>query len=857
MPDPAPILRDGETPQQLVERWFRFRGWKSFRYQRQVWNAYLRGESGLIHASTGMGKTYAAWLGPIIEWLAESGPVGNTSTRPSKFNGRVSNPSLRVLWITPLRALAADTQCAMQRPLDDLEIPWSLEQRTGDTPTAVRNRQRQRLPTALITTPESLSILLSRPGIREQFAALRLVVMDEWHELLGTKRGVQAELGLARLRRWQPELRVWGLSATLGNLSTAMRTLLGDAAIRRVVAPQAAVCKTEESAPTMSGRLVAGGPRKRYVIDTLIPDEVERFPWAGHLGTRMVPQVASTLETANSALVFTNTRSQAEHWYRALLAARPNWAGRMAVHHGSLDQDARQWVEQALRQGNLRSVVCTSSLDLGVDFQPVDRVLQIGSPKGIARLLQRAGRSEHRPGTSSRVTCVPTHAFELVEIAAARDALQNGRLEARCPVAEPLDLLAQHIMTIAAGGGFRSDELLEEVRTTAAFEHLSQEDWDWVLQFVAHGGAVLQAYPQYRRLTCDDGIFHVASRELTRRHRLSIGTITSDASLVVQFLRGGRIGTIEESFVSKLQPGDVFVFGGRVVELVRVRDMKVWVRRSSRKSGVVPRWMGGRMPLSSELSAAVRDKIEAAGRGSYRGREMQAVRPVLELQQQWSHLPSADELLVEQVKTREGHHLFMYPFEGRLVHEGIATLLAYRLSSRAPISFSMTVNDYGLELLSPDYVSLEAGIEQGLFSAEGLLDDIQAGLNSVEMARRQFREIARVAGLVFTGYPGSGMTVRQLQASTGLLYDTFRTYDPENLLLRQAEREVLERQLEKSRLQRAFMRLNRSRTVVVSPPRPTPLAFPLIVDRLRERLSSEKLADRVRRMQLSLEKAFR
>ncbi|HSF40206.1 MAG TPA: DEAD/DEAH box helicase, partial [Thermoanaerobaculia bacterium] len=370
-------------------RWFAGKGWAPFAFQREVWDAYRAGESGLIHAATGTGKTYAVWLAPLLEWM-ESHP--EETARPRR---RAASPPLRVLWITPLRALAADTEASLRAPLVDLGLPWSLERRTGDTSASVRDRQRSRLPTALVTTPESVSLLLSRPDAKDLFSDLRLVVVDEWHELLGGKRGAQTELALARLRRFRPELRVWGLSATLGNPDVALAALLG---------------------PGQSGRLVRGEAPKEIRIDSLLPGTIERFPWAGHLGLKLLPQAVAAIEEGKTALVFTNTRSQTEIWYQELLEARPDWAGEIALHHGSLDRKVRDWVEDGLREGRLRCVVCTSSLDLGVDFAPVDRVLQVGSPKGIARLVQRAGRSGHRPGLPSRVTCVPTNAFELVEV---------------------------------------------------------------------------------------------------------------------------------------------------------------------------------------------------------------------------------------------------------------------------------------------------------------------------------------------------------------------------------------------------------------------------------------------------------
>ena len=836
-----------------IEQWFTSRNWAPFPFQREVWDAYARGQSGLIHAATGTGKTYAAWLGPLQEALAErvsvrtapnrvaaSVPIAahrmaNTSSRTKRTNSE----ALRVLWITPLRALAADTEQALRAPIEALGLPWTVESRTGDTSTALRQRQRQRLPTALITTPESLSLLLCRTDHRELFANVRCVVVDEWHELMSTKRGVQVELGLARLRRICPGIRTWGLSATLGNLQESAATLLG----------------VDGNGEPNKARLVQGFVPKSVQVEALVPETMDRFPWAGHLNTRLLPQVMQRLREAESAIVFTNTRSQCEIWFQSIITADPSWFEFTAIHHGSLDRKRRQDVEDGLKTGRYRVVVATSSLDLGVDFAPVDLVMQIGSPKGVARLLQRAGRSGHSPGRVSRIVCVPTHAFELVEVAAARDAIAKGRVESRDPIDRPLDLLTQHLVTLAVGGGFTRNGVLPELRSTRAYSQLTERELDWALDFVTRGGNALKAYPEYARVHEVDGVFVVTSASVARRHAMNIGTIVSDASIAVRYLRGGRIGTVEESFIARLSPGDKFIFSGTPLEFVRVRDLTAWVRRSKTLAGAIPRWMGARMPLSTELSSAVRARLECARLGDYSGADMEAVRPILELQAARSAIPKMDEVLIERCETREGHHLWVYPFEGRLVHEGLSALFAYRMSQIAPISFSFSSNDYGFELLSPDAAPLMEALENGLFSSQHLRSDVVRSLNAAELARRQFREIARVSGLVFGGYPGHSKSMKQVQASSGLLYDVFVRYDPDNLLVVQAHREVLQRQLDASRLGRVLHRMAQSSVRIVHVDRPTPLAFPLLVDSTRAKISSEKLADRVRRMSVQAERA--
>lgn len=821
-----------------VDAWFASRGWEPFAFQREVWEAYARGESGLIHAATGTGKTYAAWLGPVVEALQE---IEQAAHKPRVMRKRADAMPLRVLWITPLRALAADTEQALREPVEALGLPWTIESRTGDTTQARRARQRERLPTALVTTPESLSLLLCRKDSATIFADLRCIVVDEWHELLSTKRGSQVELALARLRLICPRLRTWGVSATLGNLDVAAQTLLG-------------VDAKGHALPT---RLVRGVVPKDVIVESLIPETMERFPWAGHLNTKLLPEVMRRLAQAQSAIVFTNTRSQCEIWFQSIIAADPSWFEFTAIHHGSLSRKQRNDVEDGLKSGRYRVVISTSSLDLGVDFTPVDLVMQVGSPKGVARLLQRAGRSGHSPGRVSRIVCVPTHAFELVEVAAARDAIRANAIESRDPLDRPLDLLAQHLVTLALGGGFTRDAVLAELRTTRAYAKLTERELDWSIDFVTRGGDALKAYPEFARVQLVDGRYVVTDRRVALRHVLNIGTIVSDAAITVRYMSGGRLGTVEESFVSRLNPGDKFIFAGKSLEFVRVRELTAWVRRAKGMSGAIPRWMGARMALSTELAAAVRTKLEEARVGVYNGEEMTAVKPVLTLQAERSAIPRPDELLIERCETRDGHHCFVYPFEGRLVHEGLAALFAYRIAALAPSTFTFTCNDYGFDLVSPERAPLEEALEAGLLSTAHLLHDILHSLNAAELARRQFREIARVAGLVFAGYPGQAKSLKQVQASSGLLYDVFAKYDPENLLLHQAQREVLERQLEASRLGRVLERLSTATVRVIDVDRPTPLSFPLLVDFSRGKLTSEKLIDRVRRMTVSAEKSSR
>ncbi|MBA3695314.1 MAG: ligase-associated DNA damage response DEXH box helicase, partial [Methylotenera sp.] len=630
------------------------------------------------------------------------------------------------------------------------------------------------------------------------------------------------------------------LSATLGNLKHAMEVLIPFA----------------KPAPV----LVQGKIAKDLFIDTLLPPGIERFPWAGHLGLRMLPQVIEQIESSSTALVFTNTRSQCEIWYQAILEARPDWAGLIALHHGSLDRNVREWVELGLKEGRLKAVICTSSLDLGVDFLPVERVLQIGSPKGVARLMQRAGRSGHAPGRPSRLTMVPTHSLELIESIAAQDAIAARNVEPRESPHKPLDVLVQHLVTVALGGGFMADELLAEVRTCYAYRNLTEEEWLWALAFVRHGGNSLNAYPDYRRAIPDEhGVWHVPDAHLARRHRMSIGTIVSDSSMTVKFwskgTSGKSLGSVEESFIARLKPGDYFLFAGRLLELVRVHEMTAYVSKATSKKAAVPRWSGGRMPLSTELSNAIVTRMDAAAHGHFEGPEMQMVKPLLDVQTAWSALPTNDTLLAEALYSREGWHLFLYPYAGRSVHLGLASLLAWRIGKQQPNTFSIAVNDYGLELLSATEIDWASKFTKNIFSTKHLIEDVIGSLNASEMAQRRFREIARISGLIFAGFPGAPKSSKQLQASSSLFYDVFRKYDPGNLLLTQAQQEVLRQELEIERLSDTLLNLQKKTLHLMLIKRATPFAFPLLVERFRESSSSEKLSDRIARMVADLEKA--
>jgi len=810
--------------QRLLKRattFFKSKKWKPFPFQLEAWNANLEGYSGLVNAPTGSGKTYALFMPIALNFIRN---------HPKDFSK--SDNGIQAIWITPIRALAKEIQSSCTKAAEGLGLNWNIAIRTGDTSSKERQAMKRKPPEILITTPESLHLLLASKGYDKYFRHLDTVVIDEWHELIGSKRGVQVELGLSRLKGLLPELKIWGISATIGNMDQAVEVLLGDTLKNKT-------CK-----------VIRANIKKEIIVESILPDEIDNFPWAGHIGLTLLKKVIPIIEQSKSTLIFTNTRAMCEIWYRNLLEVAPELAGIIAMHHSSISKELRSWVEDALHEEKLKAVVCTSSLDLGVDFRPVETIVQIGSPKGVSRFVQRAGRSGHQPGSVSKIYFVPTHSLELIEGAALRKAIKEDVHDSRIPYIRSFDVLVQYLITLAVSDGFDPDMIYKEVIRTFSFNSISREDWYWVLQFIVDGGPALQAYDEYEKVEVVDGFYKVLSRAVAWRHRLSIGTIVSDSMMRLTFVSGKKIGNIEEWFISQLNVGDVFWYAGQSLELVRIKGMTAQVRKSKKNKGRIPSFMGGRMSLTSQLSSMLRVKIHEASQGIYKDLEMKALRPLLELQAALSHVPSREEFLVEYFQSKDGYHLIIYPFEGRYVHQGIGTLLAYRISQHKPISFSIGMNDYGLELLSDQEIPVDLIEEKGWLSAKNLSEDIKRSINAVEMARRQFRDIASIAGLVFQGFPGKQKKARHLQSSSQLFFDVFNDYEPNNLLFLQSFDEVQLFQLEEDRMRAALNRIERQQLVIRKLNRPTPFAFPIMVDSLRERLTSERLEDRVKKMKI-------
>lgn len=808
----------------IAENWFHDQGWKAFPFQTQTWTAFLQGKNGLLNAPTGSGKTYALWFPIILDYMKKN---PNYKTK--------HKPGLKAIWITPLRALSVEIKQAAERILNDLDTQMTVGIRSGDTSQSERTKQSKKMPDLLVTTPESLQLLLASKEFAKTFASCSAIVVDEWHELLGTKRGVQMELALSRLKTVAPKMLIWGISATIGNLELAQQVLLG-----------------LNSEAYQNSVLIKAHINKKIKVLSILPDKMDSYPWRGHMGLHLIDEVAKIVRKSKTTLIFTNVRSACEMWFQAILEKYPEFAGDMAMHHGSISRETRLWVENAIRNEELKVVVCTSSLDLGVDFAPVETIIQVGGPKGVARFLQRAGRSGHQPGKESVIYFLATHAIELIEASALKKAVAKTIVEDRIPYLNSWDVLVQYLNTLAVSDGFFPDEIFEEVQQTFCYQNITKENWNWILNFITNGSQSLQAYDEFKKVEIEeDGGFKINSRLIAMHHRMQIGTIVGDASLNVKFLSGGYIGNIEEWFASKLQPGDVFTFAGKRLELFRVKNMQVLVRKADpKKESRTVSWMGGRMALSVQMSELLREELYAANSDDLTP-ELKALQPIFARQRKESIVPGDDEFLIETFKTREGYHAVFYLFEGRFVHEALASILSYRISLLSPITFSLAYNDYGFELLSDQEIDMQSVFDNNLFSTEYVHHDLQKSLNLTEMARRKFRDIAVIAGLVFTGMPGRPVKTKHLQSGSQLLFEVFRDYEPDNLLLQQAYTETFEHQLEEGRLIQALERVNKQTIVWKQCKKPTPFSFPIITDRLREKLSSETLAERIKKMTAS------
>ncbi|TVR80258.1 MAG: ligase-associated DNA damage response DEXH box helicase [Chitinophagaceae bacterium] len=806
-----------------VETWFKSKRWTPLPFQENCWDSYDKFDNCLLNAPTGSGKTYAVFWAWLSSHLSNQNKISN-------------DKGFRLIWISPLRALSHEIELSIQQVLTDLELPYKVMCRTGDSSSAERRKILTDSPQILVTTPESLHLMLSNKNSRSLFNKLECIVADEWHELMGSKRGTMTELAFAKLKDIRPNIKCWGISATIGNLGEALEVLAGNNKAKKNIIIQSDIKRETE-------------------IISVYPDEAEAYPSAGHSGIKLSQKVIDLIHQHKTTLIFTNTRAQAEIWYQELLNRDKKLIGLIALHHGSLSREERNWVEEALHNEKLKAVVCTSSLDLGVDFRPVDNVIQTGGPKGIARFLQRAGRSRHQPYQKGKIYFVPSNSLELIEAAALRSAISEMKIENRNVVIEPYDVLMQFLVTLGLSEAFKAEEVYKIVTSAYAFKNLDFETFREIIFYLEKGGKVLNEYDEYKKLErTAENTYAIKDKRVAMRHRMQIGVITENSHIKIRFLKGGYLGSVEENFISQLKAGDIFRFSGRSLEFVKIKNMEAFVRNAGNKKGVVPRWAGGRMPLSSQLADFISFKLENYNKGEITDPEITFLKPILERQKKISAIPCKSSFLMEYCKTREGFHLFAYPFEGRMVHESIALLLAWRISLKKAISFSVAVNDYGLEILSDldFYEILESSTD--LFSSSDLTENMQKSINAAEIARRKFRSVATICGWLFKGYPGKSKATKHLQSSASLLFNVFHDYDPENLMLKQAYREAFDIQIEEDRLRQALFRIENIPNKIVKIKKPGPFAFPIMVDRLRESLSSEKLEDRIEKMRVSFEK---
>ncbi len=779
VPSLPPVLAD----------WFAARGWRPRRHQIDMLDAARAGRHALLVAATGAGKTLAGFL-PTLTDLIETPRAG-----------------LHTLYISPLKALAIDVQRNLLTPIADMELAITVEARTGDTPSDRKARQRAKPPNILLTTPESLSLLLSHPDSVILFAGLRTVIVDEVHAFATGKRGDLLALGLARLQRLAPTLRRVALSATVADPDGYRAWLAPDGDIDTVT-------------------LVQGEPGAEPEIAILLPEG--RVPWSGHSGRYAAQQVMAEIETHKTTLVFCNTRSLAELIFQDLWKVN-DLNLPMGVHHGSLAREARRKVEQAMADGRLRALVATASLDLGVDWGDVDCVIQMGAPKGSSRLLQRIGRANHRLDESSQAVLVPGNRFEYLEARAALDAVTAGELDPDIFRPGALDVLAQHLMACACAAPFDAAAMLDEVRAALPYSALTQDVFDRVLDFIADGGYALRAYDRFKRLTRDpDGLWRVSHPRFVTQHRLNAGIIVEADMLDVRFRNGRKLGKVEEYFASTLSPGDTFFFAGLSLEVERMTELDLIVRATSRPARI-PTYGGARMPLSTNLATRVRGYLHDRSQWP---RFPDDVREWLEMQDLRSVLPGPGELLVETFPHEERYYMVAYSFEGWNAHQSLGMLLTRRMEALGLKPIGFVSNDYALACYGLEPITDPAA----LFSSDILEDEFVEWVQTSNLLKRAFREVAVIGGLVERQHPGKRKTGKQVTFSTDLIYDVLRKYEPGHLLLQAAWNDARARMTDVGRLADLLDRAADT-MVHVDLDRISPLAVPVLVLIGRERVT--------------------
>jgi ATP-dependent Lhr-like helicase len=817
--------------------WFARRGWQPRAHQLALVDHAARGESVLLVAPTGGGKTLAGFLPSLID-LADK----RSSKLAAPRRGRTGKRGLHTLYISPLKALAVDVARNLDAPIAEMGLPVTVETRTGDTSAARRQRQRHTPPDILLTTPEQLSLLLAHPRALQMFENLRTVVLDELHALYNSKRGDLLALGLARLSTLAPAHRRVGLSATVKDPAPLQRFLMPQPMTGEARGVRESECGNEK----MSALVIAqGGAKPEIEIST----SDSYVPWAGHLARHAMGDVMAAIRSAKTALVFVNTRSQAERTFQELWTINDDNLP-IALHHGSLALEQRRKVEAAMAKGNLRAVVCTSTLDLGIDWGAVDKVICIGAPKGAARLVQRIGRANHRLDEPSAALLVPANRFEVLECNAARDAVLAGELDGERLKVGSLDVLAQHILGMAVAAPFDADALYEEVRAASPYAALTRADFDSVVDFVATGGYALKSYDRYARLRkTPDGKFRLAHPRLAQTYRLNAGVIVEDPMVEVKLQSRGkpaggggrRLGQLEEYFIEQLSVGDTFVFAGDVLRFEGLREDAAYVTRSPDKEAEIPSYNGGKFPLSTFLAQRVREMISAPERW---GMLPEPVQEWLKIQEWRSVIPKPGQLLVEHFPRGNRHYMVCYPFEGRLAHQTLGMLLTRRLERLHLRPLGFVANEYALAVWAAKDMS-GADLD-ALFDEDMLGDDLDAWLADSNLYKRTFRNVAIIAGLIERKIPGKEKTGRQVTFSSDLIYDVLRQHEPDHVLLRATYADAGTGLLDIARLSDMLARIKK-RIVTRRLDRVSPLAVPALLEISREMVARGEVEEDILR----------
>ena len=815
------IEKDSENH---ITKFFKKNNWQPLDFQIEAWESYLRGESGIIQVPTGYGKTYAALMGPLL-----------------KLKELKSSKGINILLVTPLKALSRDLKKSIFNATQYFDANITVGIRNGDTSNHEKKKQIIKPPNILITTPESLTLLISNKESNKLFTNLFSIIIDEWHELMGCKRGNQCELALSWLRGNNRNIQIWAMSATIGNIEEAATSILG--------------------LSSKMHKIIKSNLVKRIEINSVIPDNIGTFPWSGHLGIKSHKSLLKEIDKDKSTLIFTNTRNQSERWFQCLKYFNPEMENNIALHHGSLDKEVRKSVEEGVKKGSIKWVVCTSSLDLGIDFQPVDQIVQIGSAKNIGRLIQRAGRSAHKPGGISKILFMPTNALELLEISAMRRLISKGITEKINIPEMSYDVLLQHLVTLACGPGFDPDIEKERIKNCLSYRNLKDEDWKWCLDFLEYGGKCLKAYPKYKKIEKiyefnDKKNFKyiVKDKTLIRIHKFNIGTITSDKSVQVKYLKGKSLGSLEENFASKLKMGDTFFFAGKMLEFIKIRDMILYVKKSSQKSSMIPAWVGGQMVISDLLSKNIRKEISLTNElFNFKGfvnKELKSLFPILEKQKEISNIPKESQLLTEIYSFKGFNTLFVFPLEGKFVNEGIAFLWALRFANINKATFNIAANDFGFSITSNESYdfSLLTNYLSYFMSSENLAKDLESAINFSELTKNKFKNIAQISGLINNNNPSKLKTSNQLSISSNLLFEVFNKYENKHLLLKQSSDEVKKQLLEIDRINSCLQRMSKLDLILNKTDSPSPFAFPLLVERLKNTLSNETIEERVNKL---------